>query len=107
MSLPSEHDRAARDRQDAGDEVEDGRFAGSVRADEAYDLAFGDMDVEVADRLQPTESLGESLNLEKHRPSPPSCCHAGFTIRSLTSFTNPTMPSGMVNAMMSSMAAVT
>jgi hypothetical protein len=40
-------------------QIEDSRFSGAVGADQAQDLAFGDVEVNVLDRAQSTEKLCE------------------------------------------------
>jgi hypothetical protein len=49
---------------DAGDEVEERRLAGPVRADHADDLVLADEEVEVRDHLEATERLRDALQLE-------------------------------------------
>ncbi len=70
-----EDDAAAVGREDAGDEVEGGGLAGSVRADERDDAALGHGEAHAIDRLQATEALGEPAHLEQrghaHRRTAP------------------------------------
>ena len=58
---PSRRDLAARRRQHAGDEVEGGRLAGAVRADQAEDLAGPDLEADVVDRDQAAEFLAHRV----------------------------------------------
>ena len=68
-ALPVEPDVAGVRAVDTGDEVEERRLAGTVRADDAHDLPVADFDVEVEDALQPAESLAYVLELQERRPS--------------------------------------
>ena len=52
-------------RVDAGDEVEERRLAGAVRADHADDLALVDVQVELVDAREPAEALRDALQLEQ------------------------------------------
>ncbi len=59
---------------DAGEQVEDGGFAGAVRADQADELVLADFRVEVGDRLEPAEGDAQMLGLEygfAHDSPPP------------------------------------
>src|SRR5207253_1758393 len=49
----------------ASDQVEQGGLPGAVRPDDADDLAGLDGDVELADGRQPTEGLGEAVDLQQ------------------------------------------
>ena len=57
---------------DAGDDVEERRLAGTVRADEADDRLLRDREVDVVDGDEPAEALGDSAREEDiaHRPAP-------------------------------------
>jgi hypothetical protein len=55
---------AARRRQHAGDEVEGGRLAGAVRADQAEDLARADLEADVVDGDQAAEFLAHRAHVE-------------------------------------------
>ena len=61
---PVEEDLAAVGAVDAGDQVEERRLAGAVRADHADDLALVDVQVEPVDHLQAAEGLRDPLQLE-------------------------------------------
>ena len=62
---PGEADLPRIGRQRARDEVEEGRFAGAVRADEPADLALGKYQVEAVEGQHAPEPLGETPDLEK------------------------------------------
>ena len=51
----------------ARDQVEHGGLAGSVRTDQADDLALHDLDVELVHRGQPAEPMAQAANLEDAR----------------------------------------
>ena len=65
-SLAAELDLAARQRQHAGDQVEDRALAGAVRADQADDLARPDLEADLVDRDQAAEPLARLVDLEQH-----------------------------------------
>ena len=54
-----EEDLAAVDRVDAGDALDQRRLAGAVVADERHDLAGGDVEVHLVQRLDRAEGLGD------------------------------------------------
>src|SRR4051812_31137409 len=55
-----------------GDEIEQRRLAGAIRPDQADDLAFGHLEVNLADRGETAETLRYALELEEGRlPTPP------------------------------------
>ena len=54
---------------DAGDQVEERRLAGAVRADHADDLALVDVQVELGDDLQAAERERDAAQLEQRRPA--------------------------------------
>ncbi len=53
--LTQEFDVALGGRIDTGDEVEDGGFAGAIRADQANQLVFANGKFEVRDSSEPAE----------------------------------------------------
>ena len=57
-------DRAGRRRQKSGDDVEECRLAGAVRADHAEDLAGPQVEVVVGQRLQAPEAAADIVCLE-------------------------------------------
>ena len=61
---PLKRDLAGRRRVEAGDHVEEGRLAGAVRADQADDRALRDREVDLVDRDQAAEALGDLAGLE-------------------------------------------
>ena len=65
-ALAAQRHLAARGRQHAGDEVEGGRLAGAVRADQAEDLAGAHLEADVVDRHQAAELLAHRLHVEHH-----------------------------------------
>ena len=74
IDSPSKRMSPSSGRVDAGDEVEERRLAGAVRADHADDLVLVDVQVEVGDHLQAAERLRDALQLEQRRAirrSPP------------------------------------
>ena len=74
MLLPSKQDVAARRVVDARDQVEERRLAGAVRPDDADDLAFVDVEVEVgrcsAGRRKPSRRPGARAASRPLRRSP-------------------------------------
>jgi hypothetical protein len=66
----------------AGDEVEERRLAGAVRADDADDLTLGDVQVEILDHGEPAEALRDVPQLEHQtistRDVPSSPCGRAF-----------------------------
>ena len=73
-ALAVEQDVAGVGLVDAGDEVEERRLAGAVRADDAHDLALVHLQVQIVDALEPAERLAHPLELEQAsaiRRSPP------------------------------------
>ena len=66
--LVLEADAAAIDRVDGGDEVEDRRLPGAVRADEPDDLFLVHGEVQIGDDLQAAEVLVDPGEGEKRRP---------------------------------------
>ena len=54
---------------DAGDQVEERRLAGAVRADHADDLALVDVEVELGDDLQAAEGLRDARRARAAAPS--------------------------------------
>ena len=78
--LAGEQDRALRRRQHAGDDVEQRRLAGAVRADQTDDFAAPDRNRDVAVRDEAAESLPDVVGFEQARViAPPPC--AGATAR--------------------------
>ena len=69
MSSPPKTDGAGRRPQEAGQQIEAGRLAGAVRADEADDLALVDGEVDVVDGGESAEVLGEVTRFEKEPAS--------------------------------------
>jgi hypothetical protein len=61
----AEADLAGIGREEPGEEIERGRLAGAVRADETDHLAFGDVEVERGHGLDTTEALGDAARLEQ------------------------------------------
>ena len=57
--LPLEVDLSCRRIVDAGDDVEERGLAGSIGADQADDRLLGDREVDVIDREQAAEPLGD------------------------------------------------
>ena len=55
IAAPSKHDRPARRRGEPGDDVEDRRLAGAVRADEPDDLTGLDREAHAVDREDAAE----------------------------------------------------
>src|SRR6266540_5063609 len=69
--LPFEQDLPLVDPVPAGDAVEERRLAGPIRADHAHDGFRLDLQVQVADRDEPAEPLGDALGDELwHDPAP-------------------------------------
>src|SRR3984957_9124997 len=64
-----EHDAAGVRREDAVDQVEQGRLAGAVRPDQAEDLALAHLEREVAHGLQAAEALAHLGEREDRRHS--------------------------------------
>src|SRR5205814_3681697 len=64
---------AARRGKDAGEDVEEGRLARSIGADEPEDLAFLDLQVEAVESDDAAEFAGEPVAAEQrsHRQAPP------------------------------------
>src|SRR5260370_23280757 len=59
---------AARRREPSGDQIEQGRLSGAVRADHCAALAFGHREVQVGNHFQATIGLGELADFERaHR----------------------------------------
>ena len=73
--LAVEDDRALGRRQHAGDQVEQRRLAGAVRADQADDFAAPDRDRDVAVGDQAAEALPDAAGFEQWRVviGPPPC----------------------------------
>ena len=74
-----EHDFAGRGREHAGDQVEEGGFAGAVGTDDRMPLARPDIEVEALDDLDRAEGLGQSRQPQcrlfsdrGHHAAPPS-----------------------------------
>src|SRR6185295_12640024 len=63
--LPVELDFARVGPVDAGDEIEERRLAGAVRADHADDLVLLDDEIEVRDHSKPAEGLVDASELEQ------------------------------------------
>ena len=81
--LAVEDDRPAGRSQKSAQEIEAGRLAGAVRADQADDLALVDGEVDAVDGRQPAEEPGEIARLEeRHEVRPPDSAWA--TRRSAT-----------------------
>ena len=76
MLSPLEQDLARVRPVDAGDEVEDRRLAGAVRADHADDLALVDVQVEPVDDAQAAERLRHAPELEQRASRPSDDLHA-------------------------------
>src|SRR5207245_9033130 len=75
--LAVEDDRAPGRSQDPGQQVETGRLAGAVGADQADDLALVDGEVDAVDGGQATEEPGEITGLEeRHEVRPPGSAWA-------------------------------
>ena len=64
-AAPVEHDVAAVGLVDAGDQVEERRLAGAVRADHADDLALVDVQLEIRDDLEPAECERDAAQCEQ------------------------------------------
>src|SRR5207302_10584137 len=62
--LAEQPDLAGVGFEEAGDDVEQGRLAGTVGADQAEDLAVVDREADVVDRLHPAEALAHATELE-------------------------------------------
>ena len=60
-----ELDLARRDVVEPGDAVEEGRLPGAVRSDDADDGALVDLEVELVDREEPAEPLGDGAGNEQ------------------------------------------
>src|SRR5260221_11636054 len=60
--LAVEHDRAGARLERAGDHVEGGALARSVRADQPQDLARPHLEGHLADRQESAEALGEAVD---------------------------------------------
>ena len=82
--LAAEVKCALRRRIHAGEQVEDRRLAGAVRADEAHELALMDLHIEVRHGLQAAERDAEVLRFEHngsgigHASAPPFLALAFF-----------------------------
>src|SRR5690606_29598238 len=83
--LPLEDDPARSGLVRAGNEIEEGRLAGTVGADDRADLAAAKRRADVADRGQSAESLGEGTDFEHgpafltvHRPTGPGSMAPGL-----------------------------
>ena len=63
-ALATELEDAGVRRVQAGDDVEEGRLAGTVGADQPVHLAGADGDAHVGQRLQATEALAHALHVE-------------------------------------------
>ena len=63
---PVEPDGAAIGPERAGDQVEERRLAGAVRADDAERGALGDGEIDAVRDLDRAESFAETLELEDH-----------------------------------------
>ncbi len=66
VGLARQLEGAAVGRVQPGDDVEEGRLAGAVGADQAIHLAALDGDADVRERLQAAETLGDAGDLEHH-----------------------------------------
>ena len=89
-----EEDLPSRGRVVAVDDVEDGRLAGAVRADEPEDLPLLDRKGHVADGLEAAETFRDVLQLEEAHEAP---CGAEARRRfhfAARSFHVPTIPFG-------------
>src|SRR5690606_33986635 len=64
VRLAGQREAAAVGRVQAGDDVEEGRLAGAVRADEAVDLTALDGNADVGQRLQAAEAFGNAPYFE-------------------------------------------
>ncbi len=64
-AAPSEHDVAGVWAVDPGDEIEQRRLTGTVRADHADDLVLVDVQVEVPNDLETAERLVDAPQLEQ------------------------------------------
>src|SRR5437879_5881310 len=78
--LAAVDDLAAGGNQELGEQVEEGRLAGAVGADQCVDLTTAHPQVDVAHRDEATELLGQVARLEYEAVS---CawrrgCHGGF-----------------------------
>src|SRR5262249_42891755 len=69
---------------DAGDQVEERRLAGAVRADHAHDLVLVHVEVELRDDLEPAEGLRDALQLEHPRH------------QTISTFAVPNRPCGLI-----------
>src|SRR5215471_10568832 len=61
---PQQLDRAIRDRQPAADQVEQGRLAGAVRADDGMTLALFGGKIDTPDDVDVVESLAQTNDVE-------------------------------------------
>ena len=64
QGLAVEDDLALVDRVDPGDALDQRRLPGAVVADERHHLAGGDVEVDLVERLNRAEALGDSAQLE-------------------------------------------
>jgi len=65
--LPAVADMPVGRLVEAGDALEHGALAGTVRSDEPADLPFLDLERDLVERRQPTELLGDAVDLQQCR----------------------------------------
>src|SRR5262249_56971371 len=63
---PGRGEGAGVERSEAGEQVEQRRLAGSVRADQPEDLPARDREAHLRERLDPAEALADVPRLEEH-----------------------------------------
>src|SRR5690606_19058812 len=91
--LAAEPDVPGRRRTHAGDQVEGGRFAGAVGADQPFHLAGADLEGDVGDGHEAAEAAGDRVETQKRlrcrlaHDAPPSTSFGLFSIFSSGFFT--------------------
>ena len=95
-----EGDAARVGTQQPGQGIEEGAFAGAVRADDGVEFAGLDREVDSAERHQPAETLDERLHAQDRTTHVASRVGSGAARaprRTVPFLHNPVRPSGMSN----------
>ncbi len=76
MSVAAELDPPARRQVEAGQQVDERRLAGAVRADQAEHLVGRELEIDVLERLDALEDAGDAEGPERAGPSGLAPCEA-------------------------------
>ena len=73
--LAVDHDRAGVGHMDAVQDLEDRRLAGAVAAEQGMDLALLDLEIDVDQRLDAPEGLGDAAHFDGMARALPAVMH--------------------------------